>query len=220
MRRTGQGCGALAQCDHQWTSIRCATGRGGACAGACRGDEAMRVAWMQRFIGAGLEASKSMLDHPSTGQFCHGERAGACRSLPDPADLQCPSAGARNISGLARIQKIRAACEPAPGFNQRASRQIPSLAGFRVLESRFSTAADIWRRVSGVDLVHHVVRHEHPAGRSWRRARALPRRDGGALPGGRWHRTTSAGAPQVVMTPSRTDMGNQGPDRAGAVGDL
>ena len=36
--------------------------------------EAARRAWMQKFIGEGLTALERMLDHPSTGLFCHGDR--------------------------------------------------------------------------------------------------------------------------------------------------
>jgi maleylacetoacetate isomerase len=32
--------------------------------------------WMQHFIGRGLRAFEAMLDHPATGRFCHGDRAG------------------------------------------------------------------------------------------------------------------------------------------------
>ncbi|APG85972.1 maleylacetoacetate isomerase [Sinorhizobium americanum] len=35
--------------------------------------EAVRLAWMQKFIGEGLAAFERLLDHPSTGSFCHGE---------------------------------------------------------------------------------------------------------------------------------------------------
>jgi maleylacetoacetate isomerase len=40
------------------------------------GDDAMRVAWMQKWIGAGLQAFENMLDHPDTGTFCHGDAPG------------------------------------------------------------------------------------------------------------------------------------------------
>lgn len=32
--------------------------------------------WMQAFIGPRLAAFEAMLDHPATGQFCHGDRVG------------------------------------------------------------------------------------------------------------------------------------------------
>nr|WP_234828049.1 maleylacetoacetate isomerase [Sinorhizobium fredii] len=41
-------------------------------AGAADG-EAVRLAWMQKFIGEGIAAFERLLDHPSTGSFCHGD---------------------------------------------------------------------------------------------------------------------------------------------------
>ncbi|XEN32212.1 maleylacetoacetate isomerase [Ensifer sp. WSM1721] len=40
---------------------------------AAEDGEAARRAWMQKFIGEGLAALERMLDHPSTGAFCHGD---------------------------------------------------------------------------------------------------------------------------------------------------
>ena len=40
------------------------------------GGEETRIAWMRRFIGAGLNAVEALLDHPATGEFCHGDRPG------------------------------------------------------------------------------------------------------------------------------------------------
>ncbi|WEX77119.1 maleylacetoacetate isomerase [Sinorhizobium numidicum] len=42
--------------------------------------EAARRAWMRKFIGEGLAAFERMLNHPSIGEFCHGDR-------PTMADL-------------------------------------------------------------------------------------------------------------------------------------
>ena len=38
--------------------------------------EAVRKAWMQKFIGDGLAAFERLLDDPATGQFCHGDAPG------------------------------------------------------------------------------------------------------------------------------------------------
>lgn len=38
--------------------------------------EAARRDWMRKFIGEGLAAFERLLDHPSTGSFCHGDRPG------------------------------------------------------------------------------------------------------------------------------------------------
>jgi maleylacetoacetate isomerase len=40
---------------------------------AAQDGETARRAWMQKFIGEGLAAFERMLDHPSTGAFCHGD---------------------------------------------------------------------------------------------------------------------------------------------------
>ncbi|HEV7309048.1 maleylacetoacetate isomerase [Ensifer sp.] len=36
--------------------------------------EAARRNWMRKFIGEGLLAFESLLDHPATGRFCHGDQ--------------------------------------------------------------------------------------------------------------------------------------------------
>lgn len=38
--------------------------------------DAVKAAWMRRFIETGLEAFERLLDHPSTGRFCHGDEPG------------------------------------------------------------------------------------------------------------------------------------------------
>lgn len=42
--------------------------------------EAARSDWMRKFIGEGLQAFERLLDHPATGDFCHGDK-------PSMADL-------------------------------------------------------------------------------------------------------------------------------------
>lgn len=79
------------------------------------GDDAMRVAWMQRFIGAGLEAFEMLLDHPATGTFCHGETPGLADLCLIPQIYNAERWGA-DISGLRRVQAIRSACDRLPAF--------------------------------------------------------------------------------------------------------
>jgi maleylacetoacetate isomerase len=79
------------------------------------GDDAMRVAWMQKWIGAGLHAFESMLDHPDTGTFCHGDAPGLADICLIPQIYNAKRWGA-DISGLNRIQAIRQACDRLPGF--------------------------------------------------------------------------------------------------------
>jgi len=78
------------------------------------GDE-MRIAWMQRFISAGLEAFEKLLDHPATGKFCHGDVPGLADICLIPQLYNADRWGA-DISGLTRIQAIRKACDQLPAF--------------------------------------------------------------------------------------------------------
>ena len=78
------------------------------------GDE-VRVAWMQRYIGAGLEAFEKLLDHPETGSFCHGDIPGLADICLIPQIYNAERWGA-DISGFKRIQAVRKACDQLPAF--------------------------------------------------------------------------------------------------------
>jgi maleylacetoacetate isomerase len=79
------------------------------------GGDAVRSAWMQKWIGAGLEAFEQMLDHPDTGTFCHGAAPGLADICLIPQIYNAERWGA-DISGLKRIQAIRKACDALPAF--------------------------------------------------------------------------------------------------------
>ena len=79
------------------------------------GGDPVRSAWMQKWIGAGLEAFEKMLDHPDTGTFCHGEAPGLADICLIPQIYNAERWGA-DISGLKRIQAIRQACDALPAF--------------------------------------------------------------------------------------------------------
>jgi maleylacetoacetate isomerase len=77
--------------------------------------EAVRQDWMRKFIGEGLAAFEVMLDHPSTGTFCHGD-------TPTMADFclvpQAYNAGrwGADIAGLTRLRRIADTCAELPAF--------------------------------------------------------------------------------------------------------
>lgn len=85
------------------------------------GDE-VRSDWMKKFIGEGLAAVEKLLDHPSTGRFCHGDR-------PTMADL-CLVPQVYNarrwetdIASFSRIHAIVAECAGLPAFKAAYPRE-------------------------------------------------------------------------------------------------
>ncbi|OCW58199.1 maleylacetoacetate isomerase [Hoeflea olei] len=79
------------------------------------GGDAERTVWMQRFITKGLAAFEVLLDHPSTGLFCHGDTPGLADICLIPQIYNADRWGA-DISGLKRIQAIAQACAALPAF--------------------------------------------------------------------------------------------------------
>ncbi|MGB6119978.1 MAG: maleylacetoacetate isomerase [Mesorhizobium sp.] len=87
------------------------------------GDE-VRQDWMKKFIGDGLAAFEKMLDHPSTGSFCHGDRPSMADICLMPQVYNADRWGA-DISGLTRIRTIAANCAVLPAF-QAAAPKAPA----------------------------------------------------------------------------------------------
>lgn len=86
------------------------------------GGDAVRAAWMQKFIGEGLAAFEKLLDSPHTGQFCHGDS-------PTMADL-CLVPQVYNarrwkvdLDAMPRLVAIADRCNEIPAFRDAAPRE-------------------------------------------------------------------------------------------------
>jgi len=86
------------------------------------GGDAVRKAWMQKFIGEGFAALEILLDHPATGRFCHGD-------TPTMADL-CLVPQLYNavrwevdLSAMPRIVAIGKACDSIEAFARAYPRE-------------------------------------------------------------------------------------------------
>lgn len=83
------------------------------------GGEATKIAWMQRYIGAGLAAFESLLAEselgPASGRFCHGDQPGLadCCLLPQ---LYNARRWGVELDGLTRIAAVEAACAEIDAF--------------------------------------------------------------------------------------------------------
>jgi len=79
------------------------------------GGEEARIAWMQKFIGEGLSAFEKLLDSPSTGAFCHGERPGMADICLVP---QVYNARRWNVdlAGFPRLVEIADRCAELQAF--------------------------------------------------------------------------------------------------------
>ena len=78
------------------------------------GDDA-RLAWMQKFIGEGLAAFEILLNSPSTGTFCHGDRPGMADICLVPQVYNAERWGA-DLSGCNRLIEIAERCRALPAF--------------------------------------------------------------------------------------------------------
>lgn len=71
--------------------------------------------WQRRFIGAGLAAFDALLDHPSTGAFCHGDTP----TLPDlcliPQIYNARRVGI-DVASLLHVAPVVARLEALPAF--------------------------------------------------------------------------------------------------------
>ena len=79
--------------------------------------EAVRVDWMQRYIRKGLVALEMLLDHPGTGDFCHGARPGLADCCLVPQVYNARRWGA-DIGDLERVLDISGRCEAMDVFSR------------------------------------------------------------------------------------------------------
>ena len=79
--------------------------------------EAVRVDWMQRYIRKGLVALEMLLDHPGTGDFCHGARPGLADCCLVPQVYNARRWGA-DIGDLERVLDISGRCEAMDAFRR------------------------------------------------------------------------------------------------------
>ena len=87
-----------------------------------KGGDAVRSAWMKKFIGDGLAAFETLLDHPATGRFCHGDQptmADLCL-LPQLYNARRWEA---DIASLPRLNAIADQCAALPAFQAAYPRQ-------------------------------------------------------------------------------------------------
>jgi maleylacetoacetate isomerase len=79
------------------------------------GREEARPEWMRRFIGQGLRAFETLLDHPSTGAFCHGDLPGMADFCLVPQVYNAERWGV-DLSGCERLREIAERCRTLPAF--------------------------------------------------------------------------------------------------------
>ncbi|WEX10505.1 maleylacetoacetate isomerase [Chelativorans sp. AA-79] len=79
------------------------------------GGDAVKRAWMRKFIGEGLHAFESMLGDGGSGIFCHGDAPGMADFCLVP-QLYNARRWDVEITGLERILAIEANCTKLEGF--------------------------------------------------------------------------------------------------------
>ena len=79
--------------------------------------EQVRDDWMHKHIRQGLLAFETMLDHPSTGRFCHGDTPGLADFCLMPQIFNANRWGAK-IDDMKRINAIVDACNDLPAFQK------------------------------------------------------------------------------------------------------
>ena len=92
-------------------------------------DEAVRMAWIQHWLGLGLEAMEQLLgEKKPSGKFCHGDTptvADICLvTQVTPAQLfKCP------LEPYKRLMRIYDSCMSIPAFAEAHPRKQPDFQG-------------------------------------------------------------------------------------------
>lgn len=74
-----------------------------------------RLDWMGKFIGHGLAGLEGLLDHSSTGDFCHGDTPTMADCCLVPQMFNANRWGV-DVSGFEAINRITANCAKIPAF--------------------------------------------------------------------------------------------------------
>ncbi|AWC25961.1 Maleylpyruvate isomerase (plasmid) [Aminobacter sp. MSH1] len=77
--------------------------------------EAARDAWMQKFIGDGMAAFETLLNHPATGKFCHGDTPGMADFCLAP-QVYNARRWSVDLSSMPRVLEIAGRCEQLGAF--------------------------------------------------------------------------------------------------------
>lgn len=77
--------------------------------------EAARDAWLRKFIGSGMAAFEKLLDHPSTGKFCHGDSPTMADFCLVPQVYNARRWGI-DLAAMPRILDINSRCEGIDAF--------------------------------------------------------------------------------------------------------
>lgn len=80
------------------------------------GGDAVRRAWMQKFIGQGLKAFEMMLENGETGLYCHGDTPGLADICLVPQIYNAERWGA-DLSGCPKLVAIAERCNALKPFS-------------------------------------------------------------------------------------------------------
>lgn len=83
-----------------------------------------QMAWSRHWHAAGMRAFETLLAHPATGAFCHGEAPGLADIYLVPQVVAAVRHGI-DLAELPTIERINRACMALPAFRDTAASQQP-----------------------------------------------------------------------------------------------